>query len=496
MKISKIEIKDFRAFPGPATYTFDLAGKNLLVYGENGSGKSSLFHALSEFFNLNQKAKPFSDFKNVFSEPTLADGHITVHFQGGSSGMWSFTGSRPLADTQIAERARRFRGIDYRALLKTHFAHSGDNVNLFDVAVKNLLSHYDVPTVGGKMTTIGRLWQHVIDRKPPNHRGRNVKYAKNAVDEFNAAFEPILPTLGKRVQELLGQFPNCQFDLQFSFPRVSYDEYSRKYNGTELNLNLTYNGRPIAGHQHFLNEARLSALALAFYFAGLLVSIPPPPPGTPETPKILVLDDAVIGLDMSNRMPVLEILKKYFAEWQILLLTYDKVWYEIVQLQTQGTSAWQCDELYLGEAPDGSELPVHKPQGKGWDYFLDRAKLHLAANDDRAAAVYARAAFESRIKKYCEKNSVWVKYNTDPRRIDAQSLWDGLKHKVADQIGKTPPTDPDYTKLQAIQARFAPMEVYRKIVLNPLSHSGTATVAKVEIQGAIDEIQKLGQALS
>ena len=37
MRITKIEIKNFRAFPD--TYQIDLhkAGKNLIVYGENGS---------------------------------------------------------------------------------------------------------------------------------------------------------------------------------------------------------------------------------------------------------------------------------------------------------------------------------------------------------------------------------------------------------------------------------------------------------------------------
>ena len=364
------------------------------------------------------------------------------------------------------------------------------------MAVTSLLAHYDVPSTGGKMTSIGKLWQQVIANKPRNHRGHNVNFASSAANAFNAAFEPLLPTLGKRVQDLLVEFPGCQFDLEFVFPKVSYDTDSRTYVGRELNLNVTYNGRLIEGHQYFLNEARLSALALALYFAGLLVSIPPPPPGMPDSPKILVLDDAVIGLDMSNRMPVLEILKQYFAEWQILLLTYDKVWYEIVQLQTQGTSAWQCDELYLGQAPDGSERPVHKPQGKGWDYFLDRARLHLTENDDRAAAVYARAAFETRIKKYCEKKGVWVKFHTDPRRIEAQSIWDGLKYKVNNELGKTPTSDPDYPKLQAIQARFAPVEMFRKIVLNPLSHSASAAIARVEIEGAIDEIEQLGKALN
>jgi hypothetical protein len=81
VRITQIEIKDFRGFPGPGTYTFDLdGGKNLLIYGENGSGKSSLFHALVEFFNLDSLAKPFADYKNVFSDSTLQDGCIMVHF--------------------------------------------------------------------------------------------------------------------------------------------------------------------------------------------------------------------------------------------------------------------------------------------------------------------------------------------------------------------------------------------------------------------------------
>src|SRR5215813_5970014 len=43
----------------------------------------------------------------------------------------------------------------------------------------------------------------------------------------------------------------------------------------------------------------------------------PPLQGWPDYPKLLVLDDVLIGLDMANRMPVLDILRQYFADWQI-----------------------------------------------------------------------------------------------------------------------------------------------------------------------------------
>lgn len=43
--ITQIEIDGFKAFP--ANFTLNLGtGKNLLLYGENGSGKSSLYYAL------------------------------------------------------------------------------------------------------------------------------------------------------------------------------------------------------------------------------------------------------------------------------------------------------------------------------------------------------------------------------------------------------------------------------------------------------------------
>jgi recombinational DNA repair ATPase RecF len=58
-RIRRLTLTDFRAFPGPVSTAFDLDSKNLLVYGENGAGKSSLFYALSGFF-LVQAGSPFA----------------------------------------------------------------------------------------------------------------------------------------------------------------------------------------------------------------------------------------------------------------------------------------------------------------------------------------------------------------------------------------------------------------------------------------------------
>ena len=39
MRVQVIEIINYKAFLG--TYQFNVGGKNLFIYGENGSGKSS-----------------------------------------------------------------------------------------------------------------------------------------------------------------------------------------------------------------------------------------------------------------------------------------------------------------------------------------------------------------------------------------------------------------------------------------------------------------------
>ena len=69
VRITKIEIQNFRAFRG--VYHIDLAktGKNLLVYGENGSGKSSLYFALKSFLESSEDDLiKFENYQNIFTK--------------------------------------------------------------------------------------------------------------------------------------------------------------------------------------------------------------------------------------------------------------------------------------------------------------------------------------------------------------------------------------------------------------------------------------------
>ena len=81
----------------------------------------------------------------------------------------------------------------------------------------------------------------------------------------------------------------------------------------KLNIKVKLFDKELNSHHDFLNEAKLSAIAVSIYFASLLVS--------PSSDlNILALDDVLIGLDMSNRLPVIDILEKYFGDYQIFFL--------------------------------------------------------------------------------------------------------------------------------------------------------------------------------
>ena len=83
MRITCIEISKFKAFYD--SYRIDLTrnGKNLLLYGENGSGKSSLHQALNLMLATSSRSIPFAEHRNIFAPGS--GGYIRLHLRDTSS---------------------------------------------------------------------------------------------------------------------------------------------------------------------------------------------------------------------------------------------------------------------------------------------------------------------------------------------------------------------------------------------------------------------------
>ena len=120
-----------------------------------------------------------------------------------------------------------------------------------------------------------------------------------------------------------------------------------------------------------------------------------------------------------------------------------------------------------------------KAQAGGWKGLSDIAERFHAANDYRAAAVYARAAFEVWVKKRAEKEGgVKVQFKLNPAQLTSDELWNALYAKVT-----TPTADQVTAKNN--------LELARKIVLNPWSHGGGNAVTAGEVGAAINAVKEV-----
>lgn len=497
LRIKRLTLTDFRAFPGPAPAHFDLDGKNLLVYGENGAGKSSLFHALSGIFALRLPQDALRKHKNVFSGLPDTDCKVAVEFSdGGAVAEWtvnshpgSLRGGAP--DARITEAALRRACLDYRALLDTNYKQGVGPINLFDIAVEHLLRDYPVTVAGGTATTLGALWDTVrsFERNKPgaySNDQANHKLLLDACVAFNTAFQVALPVLQPLINQLMALLGWQDVQLKaLKTPGITYKtahfKRDRHIEGEELTPELHFRNNHLQYPQLFLNEARLSALGLAIYLAGRLACTPT---ANATALKLLVLDDVLIGLDHSNRLPVLDVLNSKFADWQIVLLTHDRNWFDLARSHLPDAN-WKCVEVYEGDGAATAPIPIVRPtQNRPARALLDKAKELVQTSYVEAAANYARQAFELGVRAACELKKIEMRYCTDPKAHQAQDFLDKLKQW---------PGSASVSKVDW-DAALARLEMLKNVVMNPYSHPSAPNIPKQEVEqaiAAVDDFLKL-----
>lgn len=528
LRIKTLTLTDFRAFPGPAPQAIEFGGKNLLVYGENGSGKSSLFYALTDFFSV-KNTRSLREYKNVFSGAPETSCAVEVEFTDSQkAARWEtvlLPAPTPVApgvvakkyirerhparagsgvDTRVVQAALRRACLDYRSLLDTNYKHGNAAINLFEIAVNHLLADFPVPVSGGTSQTLGDLWRGVERAKPIKHTTSALAAVNLACANFNAGFNAALAGLHPIVGDLLAELIGADVTVApFAFGGVTYTpayyKRDRGISGMTLAPDISFRSHKVAKPQHFLNEARLSALALAIYLAGRIACTPT---ATAAALKLLVLDDVLIGLDLANRLPLLRVLERRFVEqgWQVVLLTFDRPWYDVAR-QRLRSDQWRHYEIFAARVGD-HEQPLVLPD----EHHLYRALEFLNAGQVKAAAVHVRTAFELALKHGCHHLGLQVKYNPDPRKVSASDLWAALKAADYDTLpspncgvrpnGTVYWWQPKPQKLPVVAAALqGRIEHAVSWILNPLSHSQSVEHYRAEVEDAIYAVDELETAI-
>ncbi len=392
LRIQNLRIKAFKAFP---ELSAPLNGGNLLIYGKNGAGKSSIYWALYTFLQSAQKqtddvAKYFDPDgnENLINRPTTApeEAAITVTFQNENGDRdSSYTISKELHETKgISEILKGDLASDfitYRILFSFYHYRNSQKINLWQVFEDEMLPFCQANSV----ENIYQLW---VDLKAADpfaevRAAGEVSFAAGyrynsfdvRVDRFNKGFEEVLARITTEAQAFYEKYfaeaseteedKKIMLGVGLSVP-AKYDRGAHKLIPPKVSFEVKDGPNPLHKPHSYLNEAKLTQLALSVRFGATLARFQ-------ESPiKLLVLDDLLISLDMSNRMKVVKIiLGKDFAGYQKVILTHDIGFFQEI-MRKIGTELpnWQCFK-FAGDQTNGRRLEIAKNE-------LDQAKDYLA----------------------------------------------------------------------------------------------------------------------
>lgn len=283
-----IFLEKFKGFLSPCTIALD--GKNALFYGENGSGKSSLYDAIKICFHKNK----------LFSSKIPASVTLPRDRKARENDIINSYNNQmnPLSNFSLF-----INGDDYSS-----FSTAGYDVNIInaeDIAPRDIL---EVDTlIQSAMVNIVDVKKFVTDKKT---------YIETLLNDFlhNDFHEPKL---------------SLSLNLVDSHWRVSILDCSRMSNAVSDNLCAN------------LNEAKLRIINLLILTTAILDN----DICKSASHHILVLDDIIGSMDSSNRTFVIKFIHEYFSLYQKLIFTHSPSFFNISEYSFM--TAWGEKDKWL-----------------------------------------------------------------------------------------------------------------------------------------------------
>lgn len=428
IKIDKIQLNNFRFFIDEEEHnTFKINGENTLIYGENGSGKSSIFQAFKFLTKSTINENEFNENINIFRSD---DTYLKFDFTNGEELQIDSDHLSLGNDYPFVEKLSISNPIlDYKHLLNVSYAQTSQ------IEEKNLFTFF----------------KKILEEYPIGEEDIRLKDLED--EEHFEHFEKI-------IQEELFDDINLfleKFSQNFKITNISLSVFGKAY------LNIEYFSKDISAYKfhHFLNEARLSALAISVYFAIIKKQFSYL---GENSLKILVLDDLLISLDMNNRLNLINILKSEFNDFQIFFFTHDKALFEIFK----DKMSWKAYEIYVDEHEEGFEIPFVKKSNS----LIEQANYQKHQKNYDCSANLLRQYTEKLLCKFLPVDKL---VNKNCKQLDLNGL---LQNAISFEENKE-------EKNQTIITILVSLRTYRNTVLNPASHYDDVNVYKSELEDII-----------
>jgi len=418
-RINKLIIKNFKFFYKKEELNFN--NKNVLIYGENGSGKSSIYWALYTF--LQSSMKDDNDIKKYFDKNNKKnlknihsldeDAYIQVEIVDNEQikkvfEISSETINTNKSDNHILKSNLTSDFINYKLLSKIYdFKHSQD-IDLWNFFYNYVL---DFMLYSDEFKTLKIFWDYLenglekINNRYPTINSERYKDFQAKIDNFNNKLTNLIIEITENANFILNNYFKEKIQIDFEYQKATYNDFipnTKKRNHKTLSpkiiLKVKFFDKDILNPQSFLNEAKLTSIALSIRFAILKNRLM-----SEDILKILVLDDLLISLDMSKRHEVLNFLinDTDLQNYQIIMLTHDKAFFEVAKrvFDYKQKDKWKYYEMYIDETGD-----FEKPMLIEHKSYFEKAKYYFAKCDYQACANYLRKEVEKTLKQILCKN--------------------------------------------------------------------------------------------
>ena len=526
--ISKIRIDGFKAFP--KEFELNLNGRNLLMYGENGSGKSSIYYALHALLQSQYHDKGVDYFNKDSSESlvntdtTTAEPYIEIELERSDTKYRLSKNGYEEIPHQAISPLRDMNAecvfINHKFLFRAFSFRNSEYINLFPIFIKDILPFV---LTQDDAEYIGTIYDDVMKGIRRHGKSNQLEDSyKKRIERFNLEVRHVINKINSIVSEIYNKhfrdeneralkivleyednrdnvpLPNKSYWLRcdYRYQRINKagiwkdKQVSSSLEILQPSIMLKVeeeaNGiyKQIEKPQTFFNEARLTAIALSVRFA-LLDTI------AAANGRFMALDDMLISLDMSNRMRVIKYLFGVAASrYRLYVFTHDRLLFTsfkkyicLNKLQDN----WICGSIYMHDRDNSIDFKKCNP----YPVFIEEKDAELETREYYIMHDYP--ACGQRLRKWCED-------------ILSKLYPDSLLKMRDNRTGKTMDTSlndrimslNDYCKKESIDfEEFNDLKIYKDNILNTVSHYDVSSpIYGNEILSIMKILSKLEQIVN
>lgn len=220
-------------------------------------------------------------------------------------------------------------------------------------------------------------------------------------DRFVPVQNAALQTVLDKISEDVGAYYTALH------PNENVDKVRLSVVGEEgIEFEYQFHGKITYPPMKYLSESHLNSLGICLFLASAKLFN--------TATRFLVLDDVVTSFDLGHRRRLLRLIKEQFGDWQIILLTHEHLWFDLIKKELSQTG-WLFKEVEW-DAQNGIQL---SPSAIDLRALIDqKRKKHDVSND-------IRKLLEASLKEICYALEVKLSFrfnDENERRMSGELL--------------------------------------------------------------------------